>query len=205
MLGGHFDVSRRQEEYLVGNALHAAVERVRETAGEVDQALREILVGALQVEDDGDRVLELVRDLLCIVETARDDEMHTHGRRPGKCGDARPLAHHRRAFAVGLGIGPVVELALAPARSEPAHIRAFRVRPLDVLVGDVALLVPVVLFGDAKVDERPVPDVREAHRVQCYSAPRTGPARSLRTASASSSSSPSSRARKTPQSSRTCQ
>src|ERR671936_562954 len=55
----HLDVPRRQQEDLVRNALHAAVERVREAAREIDQALREFLVGALEVQDHRDRVLEL--------------------------------------------------------------------------------------------------------------------------------------------------
>src|SRR2546423_3464517 len=89
LLGRHFDVSRRQQENLVGNALHAAVECVGEAAREVDQALGEILVGALQVEDDRDRLLELVRDLLRVVEAARHDEVNADGGRPWDGGDAR--------------------------------------------------------------------------------------------------------------------
>src|SRR5919198_4780989 len=90
LLRGHFDVSRRQQEHLVGDALHAAVERIREAAGEVDQAFREVAVGALQVEDDRDRLLELVRDLLRVVEAARDDEMDAHRGRAGDGGHTRP-------------------------------------------------------------------------------------------------------------------
>src|SRR4051812_21343844 len=70
LLGRDLNVSRREQEDLVGDPLHAAVECVGEAAGEVDQALREILVGALEVEDDRDRLLELVRDLLRVVEAA---------------------------------------------------------------------------------------------------------------------------------------
>src|ERR1700728_400144 len=58
LLGGDLDVARSQHEDLVGDALHAAIERVCEAAGEVDQALGEIGLGALEVEDHGDRVLE---------------------------------------------------------------------------------------------------------------------------------------------------
>src|SRR5438132_7399969 len=76
LLGGHLDVPRREQEDLVGDALHAAVQRVGEAAREVDQPLRELGVGALEVEDDRDRLLELVRDLLGIVEAARDHEVH---------------------------------------------------------------------------------------------------------------------------------
>src|SRR5437870_4911828 len=39
LLRGELDVARRQQEHLVGHALHAAVERVREAAREVDQPL----------------------------------------------------------------------------------------------------------------------------------------------------------------------
>src|SRR4051812_9039821 len=67
-LRGDLHVPRCEEEDLVGDALHAAVERVRQAAGEVDQPLRELLIGSLQVEDDRDRLLELVRDLLRVVE-----------------------------------------------------------------------------------------------------------------------------------------
>src|SRR6266508_3887672 len=78
LLCGNFDVAGRQEKHLVGNTLHPAVKRVRQAAGEVDQALREGLVGAMEIEDDGNRLLELVRDLLRVIEAARDDEMDAH-------------------------------------------------------------------------------------------------------------------------------
>ena len=39
LVGGDFDVLRGQQEDLVGDPLHAAIERVGESAGEVDQAL----------------------------------------------------------------------------------------------------------------------------------------------------------------------
>src|SRR5918995_430797 len=71
LLSRDFDVSGREQEHLVGNALHAPVERIGEAAGEVDQALREVLVGALKVEDHGDTVLEAIGDLLRVVEAAR--------------------------------------------------------------------------------------------------------------------------------------
>src|SRR5919204_6778545 len=54
LLGRDLDVLRRQQEDLVGHALHASVERVREPAREVDQPLRELRVRALQVEDHRD-------------------------------------------------------------------------------------------------------------------------------------------------------
>ena len=45
LLGGDLDVARGQQEDLVGDALHAAVQGVGQPAGEVDQALGELLVG----------------------------------------------------------------------------------------------------------------------------------------------------------------
>src|SRR5207248_10322810 len=75
LLGGDLDVARREKEDLVGDALHSAVERVGEPRCEVDQALREVRVAALEVEDDRNVVLELVRDLLGVVEARGDDEV----------------------------------------------------------------------------------------------------------------------------------
>src|SRR5919106_4630701 len=46
-LGGDLDVLRRQQEDLVGDALHAAVERVGQAAREIDQPLREVDLGSL--------------------------------------------------------------------------------------------------------------------------------------------------------------
>src|SRR4051794_24564481 len=71
LLGGDLDVAGRQEEDLVGHPLHPAVQRVGEATREVDQALRELRVRALQVEDHGDPLLVLVGDLLRVVEAAR--------------------------------------------------------------------------------------------------------------------------------------
>src|ERR1700751_1054181 len=58
VLGRELDVGRREEEDLVGDPLHPSVERVREPAGEVDQPLRELRVGRLEVEDHRDPGLE---------------------------------------------------------------------------------------------------------------------------------------------------
>src|SRR3954447_19188802 len=80
-LGGHFDISRRQQEHLVCDTLHAPVEGVGEPAREIDQALREILVGALEIEDHRDRLLELVGDLLRIVEASRHNHVNPYGDR----------------------------------------------------------------------------------------------------------------------------
>src|SRR3954471_12319697 len=75
-LSRDLDVSRREHEYLVGDPLHAAVEGVGEPAGEVDEALGEVGVDALEVEDHRHGVLELVGDLLGVVERFGDDEVH---------------------------------------------------------------------------------------------------------------------------------
>src|SRR3954468_13991769 len=75
LLRGDLDVARREHEHLVGDPLHATVERVGQPAGEIDQALGEVGLGALQVQDDRHVVLELVRDLLGIVERLGDDEV----------------------------------------------------------------------------------------------------------------------------------
>src|SRR4051812_10006065 len=42
LLRGDLDVARREHEHLVGDPLHAAVERVGQPAGEVDEALGEV-------------------------------------------------------------------------------------------------------------------------------------------------------------------
>src|SRR3954447_5562109 len=76
LLGRHLHVARREEEHLVGDPLHAAVERVGEAAGEVDEPLGQVGVRALEVQDHRDRVLELVRDVLRVVERPGDDQVH---------------------------------------------------------------------------------------------------------------------------------
>src|SRR5436190_21848207 len=50
LLGRHLDVSRRQQEDLVGDSLHAAVQGIGQTAREIDQTLGEILIRALEVQ-----------------------------------------------------------------------------------------------------------------------------------------------------------
>src|SRR6266702_1043770 len=79
ILRRQLDVARREEEDLVGDALHPALERVREAAREVDQPLRKLGVSRLEVEDHGNAVLEPVGDLLRVVEAAREDEVDAGG------------------------------------------------------------------------------------------------------------------------------
>src|SRR5687767_4224237 len=50
LLRRHLDVARREQEHLVGDPLHPAVERVRQAGGEVDQPLGELGVRALEIE-----------------------------------------------------------------------------------------------------------------------------------------------------------
>ena len=91
LLGRDLDVARREQEDLVAHALHAAVERVREAAAEVDEALGELGVGALQIDDDGDVGLELVGDLLRVVEVLGDDQVDLDARRAGRLDGAHDL------------------------------------------------------------------------------------------------------------------
>src|SRR5437763_11744915 len=166
---GDLHVPRREEEHLVGNALHPAVEGVSEAAREVDQPLRQLVVDSLQVEDHRDRILEAVGDVLRVLEALRQHEVHLHRRnrlnnavRPPRAASGR---RQPRRILLGLGIGPVVEvLLLAPARRQPTDVRALAVRALDVLLSEVAVLVPfVLLLGDPEVDEGPGPNVGKAH------------------------------------------
>jgi len=169
LFGGDLDVARREHEHAVGDALHAAVQGVGQAAGEVDQALGQIGVGALQVQDDRDVVLELVGDLLGVVERLGDDEVHPHA--------AVAPAGRRAAPADGPEVRPggrlvvgedVVELVAAAARAQPADVRPVGVGALQLLVGEVAVLVPIVFLGDPEIDEGLVPDVCEAHAAESY-------------------------------------
>src|SRR5262249_19763219 len=115
ILGRQLDVARCEEEDLVGDPLHPAVERVRKAAGEVDQPLRQLCVRGLEVEDHGNADLEPVGDLLGVVEAAREDQVNA-----GCAGAAyslevahpaglSPWAENAPPLAVlRLGIGPIV-------------------------------------------------------------------------------------------------
>src|SRR5207244_5764021 len=101
------------------------------------------------------------------------------GRHALDAAQARGRAQHRRAVVrLRVGVGPVVEVPPPPGR-EPAYVRPLGVRALELLVREVALLVPLlVLLGDPEVDERAVPDVGEAHgSAKFYSAYRAPPTR----------------------------
>src|SRR5581483_9788211 len=67
---------------------------------------------------------------------------------------------------VRLGHGPVVVVVVAAAGGQPAHVRSrtLDVRLLELLLGQVPVVpAVVVLLGDAEIDERPVPEIAEAH------------------------------------------
>ena len=79
------------------------------------------------------------------------------------------------ATAVGAGFDALAvvrpAVRLAPPR-QPAHVlpgRAGAVLALELLLRLEAVLVPLLILGDAEVDERAVPDVREAHDARMVS------------------------------------
>src|SRR3954447_16786613 len=116
LLRRDLDVARREHEHLVGDPLHAAVEGVGQPAGEVDEALGEVGVGALQVEDDRDVVLEAVGHLLGVVEGLGDDQVHAHVARAAAVD--RPHAAGRPARGLVVVVGEdVVELVAAAAQA----------------------------------------------------------------------------------------
>src|SRR5579862_525652 len=177
LLRAHLDVSRREQKHLVGDALHAAVERVRETAREVDQALRELRVRTLEIQDHRNSLLEAVRDLLGVVEAARQHQVNADRVRIRHRLDVRaglPLCTrgpHARAerLLAGLGLGPVLELLRAAPRCQPADVRPLAIALLERLLGGVELLVSVVLvvlLGNPEVDERAAPEVPQAHAAE---------------------------------------
>src|SRR5207248_8287227 len=128
------DVARCQEENLVGDSLHPALERVGQARREVDQTLRQLGVGALQVDDDRDRVLELVGDLLRVVEALRDHEVDRDVARPAAV--ALDRAQRARAAARRRVVGEdVVELVTAALALQAAHVRAVAVAVLELLLG----------------------------------------------------------------------
>src|SRR3954454_22864491 len=168
----HLDVARREQEHLVGDPLHAAVEGVREARGEVDQPLRQVGVAALEVEDHRHRLLELVGDLLGVVEALRHHEMYLHAR-AAVLDRAQHASGPRRAARRVVG-EDVVDLVAAAARLEPAHVRPFAVAVLQLALGlgrlGLVVAIAVVGLGEAEIDERLVPGVSESHGVPAVSA-----------------------------------
>src|SRR4051812_38181791 len=185
LLRADLDVARGEHEDLVRDALHPSVERVRQAAGEVDEALGEIVVAVLEVQDDGDRLLELVRHLLGVVERLRDDEVDADvatvaGAVDGAQDGRRPAAR----LVVGEDVVEVV--TRAPARRQPPDVGALAVAVLHVglrlrgsrpfalalllqlglaglLAFDLELVDIAALLGEAEVHERAMPAVSEGH------------------------------------------
>ena len=72
------------------------------------------------------------------------------------------------ACAAASRIGPVVVLGLA-ALVEPAHVRTLAVAAIELLLRVERLLVPVfVVFDDAEIDERPIPDLSNSHGTERF-------------------------------------
>src|SRR5688572_19090367 len=165
LLCRHLDVARREEEDLVGNALHAAVERVGEAAREVDQALGEVRVGALEVEDHRDRVLELVGDLLGVVEVLRHHEVDADAVRPTSVAD-RPQ-HAGLGPAGGRVVGEDVVDLVAAARGHAANLLTRPVALLELSLGLEVVRVFVVgvalVLRQAEIRQCAMPGVFECH------------------------------------------
>src|SRR4051794_5582561 len=164
LLGRDLDVARREQEHLVGDPLHAAVERVREPAREVDEALGEVGIGALEVEDHRDRVLELVGDLLGVVEVLRHHEVHAHLVAGAAVADRAQDA--RLCRVAGRVVGEDVVDLVTTAAADAAHLLAGPVALLELRLGlEVpALLVDVlIVLDEAEVLEGAVPGVAKGH------------------------------------------
>ena len=145
LLGRDLDVARGEQEGLLGDLLHPAVEGVGEAGGEVDQPLGELAVGGLQVEDHRDGRLEPVGDLLGVVEASRGDEVDLD---VGAAVAADRLQHPAAGRLV-VGEDVVDLVARAAALGDPADRgRARRGAALvDLPVRGRVGLVQVVLAG----------------------------------------------------------
>src|SRR3954452_2987343 len=187
LLGRYLDVARGEQEHLVGDPLHAPVERIGEAGGKVDQPLREVGVGALEVQDHRDGVLELVRDLLGVVEALGDYQVDLDVPAAAAAVTA-DRAEHAGLTAAGRLVGEdVVELVAAPAL-EPPDVRPLAVPVLELglrLVLRDRLVARVLLLGQAEVDERAMPCVAKRHTTEgfergqetpCYGKPSAGKA-----------------------------
>src|SRR5215212_4645655 len=188
LLGRHLDVARREQEHLVGDPLHAAVQRVGESGGEVDQALRELGVGALEVQDHRHGVLELVRDLLGVVEALGDDEMNLDVPATAAAAVAADRPQHARLAAARRLVGEDVVELVAPAPLKPPDVRPLAVPVLQLGLGlrvGHRLVARVLLLGQAEVDERAMPCVAKRHTTVTFERKEETPCygkRSARTA-----------------------
>ena len=164
---------RREQEHLVGDPLHATVQRVGQPAREVDQPLGQIGVGALEVEDHRDRVLELVGDVLHVVEVLGGDEVDADvpaAAAPVPAAAAPPPLDRAQRGGPPLGAGivgeDVVDLVAPPPRAQPTDVGALAVAVLELDLGlavGLELLVVGVVLGEAEVNECAVPGVAKGH------------------------------------------
>src|SRR5207245_7396430 len=92
-----------------------------------------------------------------------NDEVDARGRGAYGRGSVDASQARRPRLHALRGLGPVVGIAVALPRREPAHVRPpLLVAPLELL-GRGVVVVPLVLLGDPEVDERAVPEVSERH------------------------------------------
>src|SRR5687768_7576893 len=161
LLGGDLDVARGEQEHLVGDPLHAPVQRVRQPRHEVDEAHGQVGVRALQVDDHRDRLFELVGDVLGVVERLGYDEMHAD--LPAAVGGPWCGGPSHAAQLGGPALGrrlvaeDVVDLITAAARRQPADVRTFLVPgrglTLGLLVVRFVVVVVLTVLSEAEVDK----------------------------------------------------
>src|SRR3954449_10385471 len=137
LLGRHLDVARGEQVDLVGHLLDAAVERVRQPAGEVDHPLGQHGLRGLQVDDHGDRVLELVPHFLGFVKRLRAHQVHAPLRAASVGAAPADRAQHAGAALGGAGLlgEDVIDLVAAAARGQPPDVRALAVAGRELLLG----------------------------------------------------------------------
>src|SRR6185312_6700465 len=138
LLGGDLDVARGEHEHLVGDPLRPAVECVGEPAREVDEALAQVVLDALEVEHDRDRVLELVGDLLGVVEALRDDQMHAYVALSVAAPHGAQDGGWAPAAVVLVGEDVVEVVAAAAGAAEPPDVRALAIAVLELGLGLVS-------------------------------------------------------------------
>src|SRR5581483_3021940 len=174
LLGRDLDVARREQEGLVGDLLHAAVERVGEAGGEVDQPLRQLPLRRLEVQDHRHRLLEAVRDLLGVVEAVRRHQVDAHfgAVTPHRAQDPRPPPH------VLVGEDVVDLVARRPAALADPADRRLPGRLVHVVgpgLGLVGVLGVLRILGEPEVDEGTMPCVAEGHIGAGFAARRPFP------------------------------
>ena len=180
LLRRHFDVGRRQEEDLIGDAVHLAAEPVGEPAREVDDPAGEIAVDVLKVDDHGLRHLQLVADLLGVVEADGSHDVHA-------CAlYRRDRPHHRRA-----GLQCDARLGLTRDRADAARCRLgletrWRATAAGVpgrhrLLAHAVVLLVLLVVDETEVHHRPSPHGCHAVTPEPSSTPRTDSDRLTRT------------------------